>query len=123
MYRYVQSPEFVSAVSDYTQKKIIKNEVFNKFLNELSGSPRAAKKAHPLKKPFSNFNIWSAHLKVNKAFFTTLYLICDDSYSSCAGGATHCKHFIEKCNKPSEQIVLLKFSPGEPYKSLGRFFT
>ena len=84
MYSYVQSPEFISAVSDYTQKNLIKNDAFNKFLNDLSASPRQAKNAHPLKKPFSNFNIWSAHFKVNKAFFTTLYLICDDSYSSCS---------------------------------------
>lgn len=74
MYRYVQSPEFLISLKEY--RNILTDEKINKYLADLSNSPRRAKDAHPLKKPFSNFNIWSSHLQTKGgSFFTVLYLL------------------------------------------------
>ncbi len=122
MYRYVQSPEFLASLQE--NKNILTDEKINKFLTNISGSPRRAKKAHPLKKPFSKFNIWLSHLEAKGGgFFTILYLICDDALNSCSGNNQRCKHFIKKCEKPTEQIVLLDIQKGEPYSKLQRFYS
>ena len=122
MYRYAQSPKFSSGLNDYS--KIIDENTLNNFFKDLSNSPRSAKKAHPLNKPFSKFHIWSAHLKSKSgAFFTILYLICDRGINSCSGGGELCKSFISKCEKPIRQIVFLQIEQGEPYNKLSLFFT
>lgn len=122
MYRYTQSPKFLSKLNDYGN--IIDGKALNNFFKDLSNSPRKAKKAHSLHKPFSKFNIWSAHLKSKGgAFFTVLYLICDGGINNCSGGGELCKSFISKCEKPTQQIVFLQIEQGEPYNKLSRFFT
>ena len=114
MYRYILSPEFSSKLNDYN--KIIDEKALNNFFRDLPDSPRKAKGAHSLHKPFSKFNIWSAHLKSKGGiFFTILYLICDNGINSCPGDIELCKNFISKCEKPIQQIVFLQIEQGEPY--------
>ncbi|GAJ19682.1 unnamed protein product [marine sediment metagenome] len=122
MYRYIQSPQFTKGLNGY--KKVIDDKSLNNFLKDLSNAPRSAKSAHYLQGAFAKFNIWSAHFKTRgSVFFTTLYLLCDDKLSSCSGSQKLCNTFIQKCEKPTQQIVFLEIAKDEPYKKLADFYT